>query len=99
MVQNTRKAAGAGDIRALNQPRPLSVKAGDDRLPVALKLRGRWLGVEALADRWRIDDEWWREQPLSRMYYECVVDGGLRIMVFRDLVSGEWHQQLGATKL
>ena len=93
MVQNTRKTAGAGDIRALNQPRPLSVKTDYDGLPVTLKLRGRWLGVEAMADRWRIDDEWWRECPVSRMYYECVVDGGLTVTVFHDLISSKWHQQ------
>ena len=69
------------------------METGDDGAPVSLKLRGHRVTVESVADRWRIDDEWWRGRPVSRMYYECLVDRGLRVMVFRDLVTGEWYQQ------
>ena len=93
MVKDTRTPASAGDIRALNQPLPLSVKTGDDGGPVALRLRRGWVTVEAVVDRWRIDDEWWREQAISRMYYECAVDQGLRVTVFQDLVSDKWSLQ------
>ncbi|MDP7469399.1 MAG: hypothetical protein QGI79_01120 [Dehalococcoidia bacterium] len=93
MVKNTRAQTGAGDLRALNRPQPLRVEAGGDGAPVSLKLRGHLLAVEFVADRWRIDDEWWRERPVSRMYYECLVDQGLRVTVFRDIVTGEWYQQ------
>ncbi len=60
---------------------------------MSLKLRGRRVTVESVADRWRLDDEWWRGRPVSRMYYECLVDGGLRVTVFQDLATGEWYQQ------
>jgi hypothetical protein len=69
------------------------VETGDDGAPVSLKLRGRRVTVESVADRWRIDDEWWRGRPVSRMYYECLVDGGLQVTVFRNLVTGEWYRQ------
>ena len=93
MVKDTRAPAGARDIRALNLPHLLAVKAGGDGVPVALKLRGRWVAVESVVDRWRIDDEWWRERPISRMYYECAVDQGLRTAVFQNLDTGEWSLQ------
>lgn len=93
MVKDTRAPAGTRDIRALNLPHPLAVKTGGDGGPVALKLRGRWVALEAMVDRWRIDDEWWREQPISRMYYECIVDQGLRVTVFQGLDTGEWFLQ------
>ena len=93
MVKDTRTTAGASHIRALNEPQSVAVKAEDDGLPTALKLRRRWVLVEALVDRWRIDDEWWRERPVSRMYYECLVDQGLHMTVFHDLMTGEWYQQ------
>ena len=93
MVKDTRATASAGDIRALNQPSSLAVKAEDSGVPSAIKLRRHWVTVEAVVDLWRIDDEWWREQPISRMYYECVVDQGLRVTVFCDLTNGEWYQQ------
>jgi hypothetical protein len=69
------------------------VETGNGGTPVSLKLRGRQVTVESVADRWRLDDEWWRGRPVSRIYYECLVDGGLRVTVFQDLVAGEWYQQ------
>lgn len=62
-------------------------------LPGAIRVRGRWLQVQSVVDRWRIDDEWWRDHPVSRMYYECLVDGGLQIAVFQDLLTGQWYEQ------
>ena len=93
MVKDTRTPAGSGDIRPLNQPHPVVVKAHADGTPKALKIRGRWVDVESVVDRWRIEDEWWREQPISRMYYECIVDKGLKVTVAQDLVTGQWYRQ------
>ena len=93
MVKDTRKTSGSGDIRSLNEPIALTVKANENGAPVALNLRGQWLNVESVPDRWRIGDEWWREQPVSRMYYECIVDGGIRVTVFQDLTAGPWYHQ------
>ena len=93
MVTDTGTATGTGDIRALNQPFLLAVKVSEDGFPVVLRLRGRWVEVEQVVDLCRIDDEWWREQPVSRMYYECLVDQGLRVTIFSDLVTAQWYQQ------
>ena len=95
MVKNTRTTSGAGSIRALDLPRHVAVKTAGSGSPAALKLRGRWIEVESVVDRWRIDDEWWREHPVNRMYYECLVDQGLRVTVFHDLGTGTWYQQKG----
>ncbi len=48
--------------------------------------------VEGILEIWRIDDEWWRA-PISRRYYELMLDGGKRVMLFEDLVTGEWWMQ------
>jgi len=93
VVTNTGAPGSTGAIRTLNQPIPLAVKLGDDGLPEALKLRGRWVDVESVSNRWRIDDEWWRETSISRMYYECVVDQELKVTVFRVMPNGDWFQQ------
>ena len=61
--------------------------------PVALRLHGRWFEVESVEDIWRIDDEWWRERAVSRMYYRCTVDSGMSVTVFHDLVGGKWYRQ------
>ena len=93
MVKDTRKTSSPGDIRPLNQPVTIGVKVNNDGYPVSLKLRGKWLKVESVDDRWRIEDEWWRDQPVSRVYFGCVVDGGIRVTVFQDLVTKAWYGQ------
>ncbi len=63
------------------------------RKPISLRLHGRWFEVESVEDIWRIDDEWWREEAVSRMYYRCAVDGGMSVTVFHDLINGRWYRQ------
>jgi hypothetical protein len=48
--------------------------------------------VEAILDSWQLDDEWWR-QRISRRYVEIMIEGGKRMLVFEDLVTGEWYEQ------
>ena len=48
--------------------------------------------VAAIQDRWRIDDEWWRA-PISRLYYQLLLEGGLLLTVFCDLRAGGWYLQ------
>jgi hypothetical protein len=54
---------------------------------------GAQRGVVALQDRWRIDDEWWREQPVSRMYYQLQLEGDRIITIYCDLDGGAWCVQ------
>ena len=49
--------------------------------------------VAAVQDRWRLDDEWWRERPISRLYHALVLDDGSLIVVYRDLLVEEWYMQ------
>jgi hypothetical protein len=48
--------------------------------------------VETVLESWCIDDEWWR-QPISRRYFEVVLEDGGRVVLFEDLLSGEWFVQ------
>ena len=93
MVAHTGAKTRLGAVRALNQPLSVAVKADDEGTLIALRLSRSWAAVESVADMWRLDDEWWREHPVSRMYYECVVDQGLKVTVFRDLTCGQWYCQ------
>jgi hypothetical protein len=49
--------------------------------------------VACIQDRWRIDDEWWRERPVSRMYYQLQLESGRVITIFHDLHGGSWCEQ------
>jgi hypothetical protein len=53
------------------------------------------VAVVSVDDRWSIEDEWWREKPVSRMYFECLLEDGQCVTVFQDLLTGEWYRQAG----
>ena len=101
MVTDTGATGGPGRVRPfdiaqgrpLNRPRPLRVEAGGDGVPVAVWLSGRRWAVESVLERWRIDDEWWRQRPVSRVYYRLALVDGRVVTVYRDLASGGWARQ------
>ena len=80
-------------LSPLKEPRPLTVATGDAGEPVAVVLGGRRLAVERVEDVWRIDDEWWREEEVSRLYYRLLLEDGRPLVVFRDLVRELWCEQ------
>ena len=94
MVTYTRTKTRVGAIRFLNLLNPVRVLEGTDGRPREI---GNYphLKVVEVKDIWRIDDEWWRETAISRMYYDCQVDNGQRITIVRDLVTGAWFSQQG----
>ena len=101
MVTDTGATGGPGRVRPfdiaqgrlLNRPRPLRVEADGGGLPTAVWLAGRRCAVEAVLERWRIDDEWWWQRPISRLYYRLALADGWVVTVYRDMVSGGWAQQ------
>ena len=93
MVKAARAQASPGALRPLNEPQPLPVRADDRGRPVALTLRGERLGVGSIEDHWRIEDEWWRDRPVSRAYFEVLLADGRRATLFLDQVSQKWFRQ------
>ena len=54
---------------------------------------GRALRVTTIEDRWKIDDEWWRTNSVSRMYYRVLLEDGQALTLYRDMMSGRWYRQ------
>jgi hypothetical protein len=79
--------------RPLNRPRPLRVEADEQGRPVAVYLSGQRYAVESVLETWRIDDEWWRERPVSRVYFSLALEDGRTVTLYRDEVSGRWARQ------
>ncbi len=92
MVQNPRTAARARRIQPVDLPAPLTVETDARGRPAAVTLRRR-LEVVAITARWRIDDEWWRERPVHRDYYELLLEDGATLTVFRDGLTHSWYRQ------
>lgn len=63
--------------------------------PVHVRMPGKPARrVAVTRERWRIDDEWWR-QTISREYRTVVLDDGKMIMLYCDLLDGFWYVQQG----
>lgn len=94
MVAHSRTPARPHRLRPLRQPRPVAVEVDAEGKPAAVRLRpGEWLRVAEVQDVWRIDDEWWRERPVSRLYWRLALEDGQVVTLYRDLVSGRWARQ------
>ncbi len=92
MVTDAGTASGAGALRPLNQPQPARVEAKAGR-PAAVLERSVRLPVDSVEDVWRIDDEWWREVPVARTYFEVLLEGWRRLTLFLDRETGRWFRQ------
>ena len=93
MVAHSRTALRPHQLRPLNRPTPVAVSCDPAGLPVRVGERGRARRVAAIRDRWRLDDEWWREEPLSRLYYQVECDDGTCETLYCDLLTGAWYRQ------
>jgi hypothetical protein len=93
VVAHPREAARGHRLRPLNQPRPIDVETDESGEPRAVVLGRERLAVAGVQDRWRIDDEWWRERPISRLYFSLLLGDGRTHTLYRDLVSDGWYSQ------
>jgi len=98
MVTHSRTPIRADRLRALNKPVPIDIELDTcGRLcaisyPRNLDNEVEHTAIDVVIDSWRIDDEWWRN-PISRRYLDIVLEGGGHIIVFQDLVTGDWYLQ------
>ncbi len=49
--------------------------------------------IASIDERWRIDDEWWRREPVSRLYYSVRLASGHRLVLYKDLANNSWYRQ------
>jgi hypothetical protein len=49
--------------------------------------------VELVREEWRVVDRWWTEEPVSRRYFDVVLEDGRCTVVFHDEEGGGWFSQ------
>jgi hypothetical protein len=87
----TRGAVPTLAARRLNEPQAALVEAHVDGAPRSVNRAA----VALVREEWRVVDRWWTEQPVSRRYFDVVLAGGERAVVFRDEEVGRWFSQRG----
>ena len=92
MDADTKKAMGTNASKPLNTPEALFVEVGPSGSPVAVKLKQRH-SIVSVEDCWRIDDEWWLSEAVSRMYYSVILDSGRRLVLCHNLIDNRWYSQ------
>lgn len=92
MVAHTRAAARAHRLRPLNRAKPIQVEADESGEPQAVVLGRERLAVAVVQDRWRIDDEWWRNE-VSRLYYRLILASNQVLTAYRDVTTTRWWVQ------
>ncbi len=75
--------------RRLGAPKAASVRADEQGVPLAVGPRE----VDSVREEWVVEDRWWTGRPLRRRYFELVLTDGRNVVVFRDLVGGDWFLQ------
>lgn len=78
-----------GRARALNAPRAALVETNAAGVPVLINRQQ----VALIREEWRVVDRWWTEEPVYRRYFDCVLAGGMGVVVFHDAVNGGWLEQ------
>ena len=73
----------------INEPRQALVEASFDGTPRKVNRQG----VALVREEWRIVDRWWTEEPISRRYFDVVLESGQTTVVFRDEERGGWFSQ------
>jgi hypothetical protein len=80
---------GIRSVGRINSPRPALVEARAAGVPARVNRQD----VAVVREEWRVVDRWWTEEPVSRRYFDVVLESGQNAVVFRDEEAGCWFSQ------
>jgi hypothetical protein len=92
VVKNPGETLRAGAYKPLNTPESIKVEENAEGLPLTVREKRRQR-IETIDDCWRLDDEWWRLEPVSRLYYAVRLASGQKMVIYKDLTNGSWYRQ------
>jgi hypothetical protein len=69
------------------------VQTGESGEPLRLRLDGLWQDAALVRRPWRIDQHWWRGEPVSRVYYRLATGERPPLTIYHDLISRQWFRQ------
>ena len=69
------------------------MRAAPDGSPTALLRTRVWQPVLDVLDCYQTDDRWWTQAPVSRTYYDLLLEDGRTATVYHDHVAQAWSEQ------
>jgi hypothetical protein len=89
VVADPRGARAVRSSRRLNEPRAALVVSTGSGIPRYVNRQP----VALVREEWRVVDRWWTEEPVSRRYFEVVLESGQNTVVYRDEERSCWYTQ------
>ena len=89
MVAHTGSTRAVRSAGRLNAPRPALVEANGSGVPRLVNRQP----VALVREEWRVVDRWWTEEPVSRRYFDLVLETGENAVVYHDGDAGSWFTQ------
>ena len=80
---------GTRALRGLARARAVRVVPTPAGIPHAVLDDGRRRLVVTVRDSWRVQDRWWTDEPVDRLYFDVVLEPGRPVLIYRE-ASGEW---------
>lgn len=71
---------------------PILVEVDADGLPARFVWRGQTHVVGRIANRWRLDEDWWRAR-VRREYFKLTTETGLLVILYCDAAQSAWRLQ------
>lgn len=74
------------------QGEPITVHSDAVLTPQHFTWQGHTHRVQQVAKRWRVDLDWWQAR-VWREYFKLTTQTGLLVIIYRDLLTGDWYLQ------
>lgn len=71
---------------------PIQMDTDSNGIPVRFVWRQVRHPVQQIGRRWRVDVGWWRLH-IWREHYQLTTQTGLLVIVYCDLLTGQWYLQ------
>jgi hypothetical protein len=83
------------DSSLVYSPKCIEVCVNEKGGPSRVRFHQGWKKVKDVLNQWKIEWEWWEESPVSRQYFEVLLENNARKRLFKDELTACWYEQTG----
>lgn len=76
--------------KLLEKPKEIKVRSNVEGIPANIIRNGKLERVESIYQRWRVADEWWR-QEIARDCFRIRTSSGFVCDIYRDMLTNCWY--------